>query len=103
MNQAATVATRGVTMLGCYLSPSATIDFRPTRFVAIEDFIDRKLELLDCYASQTAHRAYLTPDYVMTTAKYWARFGGGTMVEPLEIVRDASALVTVSERSGVER
>jgi len=103
VHEAAIVATRGVAMVGCFQSPSATIDYRPNRFVSIEQFIDRKLELLACFASQADHRPYLAPDFVTTTAKYWARFGGGAMVEPLEIFREATVLASVSERTGVER
>jgi len=101
--EATIVATRGAATVACYQSPSSTIDFRPTRFVAIERFIERKIELLACFASQSEHRAYLAPDYVTTTAKYWARFGTGAMVEPLEIIRDGSALADIVERAGATR
>jgi LmbE family N-acetylglucosaminyl deacetylase/CheY-like chemotaxis protein len=103
VHEAAIVATRGVGTVGCFQSPSASIDYRPNRFVAIEQFIDRKLELLACFASQADHRSYLAPDYVKTTAKYWARFGGGSMVEPLEIFREATVLASITERAGVGR
>lgn len=93
VSEATSVATRRVGTVACYQSPSATIDFRPTRFVRIEDFLEQKLELLRCYQSQTATRDYLSPDFITATARYWSRFGGGTAVEPLEILRETSALV----------
>lgn len=93
VSEATSVATRRVGTVACYQSPSATIDFRPTRFVRIEDFLARKLELLACYRSQTTSRDYLSPDFVTATARYWSRFGGGTAVEPLEILRETSGLL----------
>lgn len=89
VHEATMVATRGVRTVACYQSPSATVDFRPNRFVAIDAFTDTKLALLDCFASQATIRTYLEPDFILATARYWSRFGGGSAVEPLEIVRDA--------------
>lgn len=94
VHEATTVATRAIDTVACYQSPSATVDFRPTRFVSIEGFVDDKLALLACFASQTGQRSYLDPDFVRATARYWSRFGGGTDVEPLEIVRETSDLST---------
>ncbi len=98
VHAATLVATRSIDTVGCYQSPSATIDFRPTRFVSIDGFLERKLELLACFASQTDRRSYLDPDFVRATARYWSRFGGGTEVEPLEIVRESSDL-TIPRRA----
>lgn len=102
-NEATIVATRGVASVACFQSPSSTIDFHPNRFVAIDRFIDAKLELLDCFRSQVESRSYLDKDFVTTTARYWSRFGDGSYVEPLEILRDARGLVDVVERTEVER
>jgi len=102
-NEATIVATRGVATVACFQSPSSTIDFHPNRFVAIDRFIDAKLELLDCFRSQVESRSYLDKDFVTTTARYWSRFGDGSYVEPLEILRDARGLVDVVERTEVER
>lgn len=90
VNEATIAATRQVGTVACYQSPSSTIDFRPTRFVRIEGFLERKLELLKCFGSQTASRDYLSPDFVTATARYWTRFGGGTAVEPLEVIRESA-------------
>ncbi|WP_402845404.1 response regulator [Microbacterium sp. GXS0129] len=95
VSEATTVATRRVGTVACYQSPSATIEFHPTRFVRIEDYLDRKLELLACFGSQTASRDYLAPDFVTATARYWSRFGGGSAVEPLEILRETAEFVRV--------
>ena len=103
VHEATVVAARGVATLGCYQSPSSTIEFRPNRFVAIDRYLDTKLALIDCFATQTETRTYLDHEFVTTTAKYWSRFGEGSYVEPLEILRDARGLVNVTERTEVER
>jgi LmbE family N-acetylglucosaminyl deacetylase/CheY-like chemotaxis protein len=90
VHAATNVATRSVRTVCCYQSPSATIDFRPTRFVPIDGFTETKLQLLDCFRSQTELRAYLEPDFVLATARYWSRFGGGKSCEPLEVMRDTA-------------
>ncbi|MCU1524100.1 MAG: response regulator [Microbacteriaceae bacterium] len=95
VHDATLVATCAVRTVACYQSPSATVDFRPNRFVSIDGFTDAKIALLSCFASQAAIRWYLEPDVVVATARYWSRYGGGTSSEPLEIVRD-SADVSVS-------
>lgn len=102
VHEATIVATRSVDTVACYQSPSATVDFRPTRFVAIDGFVARKLELLACFASQTEHRSYLAPDFVTATARYWSRFGGGDNVEPLEIVRETADLSTPVRDRAIE-
>ncbi len=102
VSEATVVATRRVPTVACYQSPSATIDYRPTRFVRIERFLERKLELLRCFDSQTSSRDYLSPEFVTATARYWTRFGGGTAVEPLEVVRESAELARTSEHLRLE-
>ena len=92
VHEATMIATRSTPVVACYQSPSSTIDFRPNRFVAVDGYTDMKLRLLECYGSQTSIRRYLEPDFVLATARYWSRFGTGANAEPLEIIRDASAL-----------
>jgi len=92
VHEAALVATRTVRTVGCFQSPSSTVDFRPSRFVSIDGYTDTKLALLSCFRSQSEIRGYLDPDFVLATARYWGRYGGGTSVEPLEIIRETSDL-----------
>lgn len=94
VHDAVMVATRAVPTVACFQSPSATVDFRPHRFVDIADHLDTKLATLRCYASQTAIRDYLDPEVVRATARYWSRFSLGTAVEPLELVRDSGGIVS---------
>jgi LmbE family N-acetylglucosaminyl deacetylase/CheY-like chemotaxis protein len=93
-HEATVVATRAVGTVACYQSPSSTVDFRPTRFVAIDDYMEKKLELLRCFESQSGIRSYLEPDFVVATARYWSRYGGGRIVEPLEILRETADMST---------
>jgi len=91
VHEAVQVAARQVPTVGCFESPSATVDFRPTRFVTVDGFLETKLEMLAAFGSQS-HRAYMAPDLVRATARYWSRFGTGTYVEPLEMVRAAGGV-----------
>lgn len=98
VSEATIAATRRVGTVACYQSPSSTIDFRPTRFVRIDQYLSQKLRLLECFQSQTAaSRDYLEPTFVSATARYWSRFGGGLAVEPLEVVRETAEFVGAHE------
>ncbi len=90
-HRAAMVAARRVGRVYCFQAPSATVDFRPTSFVAIDDYIDRKLEAIRAFASQFAIRDYLDPDLIVATARYWSRFTDGRHAEAFEGVRDRAA------------
>ena len=87
---AALVAVRQVGRVYCFQSPSATVDFRPTRFVNIDDQLERKLEAIDAFASQVEIRAYMEPDLIEGTARYWSRYCKGRYAEPFEVVREAA-------------
>ena len=91
VHEAVMVATRRVPSLACFQSPSCTVDFRPTRFVPVDGFLETKLEMLAAFSSQS-HRDYMEPDAVRATARYWSRFGTGRYAEPLETVRAAAML-----------
>jgi LmbE family N-acetylglucosaminyl deacetylase/CheY-like chemotaxis protein len=93
VHEAVVVAARSVDTVACFQSPSSTVDFRPSRFVSIDGFTNKKIELLDCFRSQSNIRKYLEPDFVLATARYWSRFSSGSEnCEPLEIIRDADDL-----------
>ncbi len=98
-HSAAMVAGRRVPYVLCFQSPSSTIDFRPSRFASIEAAIDGKLEAIAAFASQASTRDYLDEGLLRATARYWARFGGGTAVEPFEMVRDRRRPGPASMRS----
>lgn len=72
-----------------YLTPSAVGRFAPHVIIGLgEAEWQAKLEALASHRSQ-AHRSYLAPDYVETTARYWAQqaLPGETRAEPFELVR----------------
>lgn len=87
VHAATLVAARSVPNLYCYQSPSSTVDFRPQRFVDITDFIGAKLQAIDVYCSQTERMAALEPDVIVSTARYWGRFAGYILAEPMRVVR----------------
>jgi LmbE family N-acetylglucosaminyl deacetylase len=89
VHHATLVAARGIPRVYCYQAPSTTVEYHPTRFVTIDDFLDRKLEAIRAYATQTAIRGYLDEELLRATARYWARFTQARYVEPLEVVREA--------------
>ncbi len=96
VHRASMVACRGVAQIFCYQSPSATVDFRPTRFVSVEGVLDRKLEAIAAFESQVAIRDYLDEDLLRSTARYWGRFGRCRYAEPFEVVRDSQEVPRVS-------
>lgn len=87
-HRAVMVAARGIGSVFCYQSPSATVDFRPARFIAIDEHITAKLAAIGAFSSQVAVREYLEPDLIEATARYWSRFGSGRHAEAFEVVRD---------------
>ncbi len=96
VHDATLVAARNVPRVYCYQAPSADIDFRPTRFVGIDDSVERKLEVVGAYGSQVKIRRYLQEDLLRATARYWSRFGSSRYAEPLEVIRDSEATPTAA-------
>ncbi len=89
-HRAALVAVRGVGRVYCFQSPSATVDFRPTRFVPIDDQLAGKLEAIDAFTSQVEIRGYLERDLIEATARYWSRYSDARYAEPFEVVRESA-------------
>ncbi len=52
--------------------------------------LERKLMAIQAFASQTQVRAYLKPDLIESTARYWSRFGDGLYAEAFEVIREAA-------------
>ncbi len=89
-HRAALVAVRGVGRVYCFQSPSATVDFRPSRFVPIDDQLDGKLAAIHAFASQVEIRSYLEADLISATARYWSRYCETRFAEPFEVVRESA-------------
>ncbi len=81
-------ATRSVPEVFAYQSPSATNEFRPSKFVAIDAVVLGKVRLLGLFGSQS-ERTYLEPELVVAGARYWARHLAprARYAEPFEVVR----------------
>ncbi len=87
VHRATVIAARRVPHVLCYQSPSSRNGFAPTRFIPVTDTLDRKLEVLSHYRSQST-RHYLEPDLVVATARYWARqLPHLKHAEPFEVLR----------------
>ncbi len=94
-HRAAMLAAQDVGRFYCFQSPAATDDFRPTRFVTIDEQIERKLLAIRAFASPGQAHARLEPDQVESAARHWSRFGGGRYAEAFEVIRD-TPLASVS-------
>ncbi|PRZ44035.1 LmbE family N-acetylglucosaminyl deacetylase [Antricoccus suffuscus] len=92
-------ASRRVPQIFAYQSPSATNDFAPTKFVAIDEVVVRKVEVLSLFDSQR-ERSYLEPEMVIAGARYWARnlAPRARYAEPFEVIRSMSAPPTRSAK-----
>jgi CheY-like chemotaxis protein/LmbE family N-acetylglucosaminyl deacetylase len=85
--KAAELSAFGAQDLLCYQAATTTLDFRPSHFEDISEFLDRKMATLSRYQSQSLGRPHLNPTLAGATARYWGRFLGYTEVEPFEVVR----------------
>jgi LmbE family N-acetylglucosaminyl deacetylase/CheY-like chemotaxis protein len=104
VHEAVLVAARSVDTVACFQSPSSTVDFRPSRFVSIDGYTEKKIELLQCFQSQANIRKYLEPDFVLAAARYWSRYSSSSdNCEPLEIIRDADDLSVQSRTRPASR
>ena len=104
-HSATMVAVRGISKVFCYQAPSTTVEFHPTRYVSIDEYLDRKIEVIQAYTSQVKVRSYLDDELLRATARYWARFTQARYVEPLEVIRDSDdgRRAAASPASHVER
>ena len=87
VHAASLVAAREVPNVYCYQSPSSTVEFRPNRFVDITQYMKRKLQAIGAYKSQVDRMVSLQDDVIVTTARYWGRYAGHVLAEPMQIVR----------------
>jgi LmbE family N-acetylglucosaminyl deacetylase/CheY-like chemotaxis protein len=87
VHAASLVAARRVPNVYCYQTPSSTVEFQPHRFVDITHYIEKKIDLIGAYKSQVDRMESIQPDVILSTARYWGRFAGYVLAEPLQIVR----------------
>jgi LmbE family N-acetylglucosaminyl deacetylase/CheY-like chemotaxis protein len=91
VHQATVTAAPAVPRLYCYQSASSTVEFQPSRFVAVDEFIDRKLAVIRAYTSQVRQRRYLDAELLRATGRYWSRYGQTRFVEPFEVLRESES------------
>jgi two-component system response regulator HydG len=91
-HRAVMAAVAAVSRVYCFQSPSATVDFRPGRFAAIDADLDRKLVAIGAFAAQSPVRGYLDADVIRSTARYWSRFGDSSYAEAFEVIRESGRL-----------
>jgi CheY-like chemotaxis protein len=84
---AAEIAAGESGSLLCYQAATTTLEFRPTLFEDISDFLDQKMAALTHFLSQVQGRPHLDPDLSRAAARYWGRFLGYGEVEPFEVTR----------------
>src|SRR5579859_4498199 len=89
VHHASIVAARRVPRVFCYQTASSTVEFRPSRFISVDEFMDRKLAVIRSYTSQVKQRRYLDAELLRATSRYWSRHGHSRFVEPFEVARDA--------------
>ncbi len=87
LHHSAMVATRGVGEVYCYQALTSTPAFSPNRFEDVSEVFPGKLEVLQAYKSLWGGTR-LDGDGVRASARYWGRFAGGRLVEPLELIRE---------------
>jgi len=85
--QAAEISGSRVPGFYCYQAATTTLDFRPSLFEDISDYLDQKMAALSHYEAQVRGRPHLDPELARASARYWGRFLGYGEVEPLEVVR----------------
>jgi CheY-like chemotaxis protein/LmbE family N-acetylglucosaminyl deacetylase len=89
LHLAVMAVVRRIGRVYCFQSPSATIEFRPTRFVPIDDQLGDKLKAVGAFAAEDEVRDFLEPDQVTSTALYWARYcDARKAAEAFEVVRE---------------
>jgi LmbE family N-acetylglucosaminyl deacetylase len=86
--RATLVAARQVPTLLCYQAPSGTVQFTPTRFTDVSEYLANKQAAIAAYTSQASIRPYMHPDLIAATARYWGRFAGYGHCEAFEVIRE---------------
>ena len=69
----------------CYQAATTTLDFRPTIFQDVKEYMDQKMVVLSAFEEQAEGRPHLRPEMARATAMYWGRFLGYGEVEPMEV------------------
>lgn len=88
-NEAARLAGADAPEHYCYQAATTTLEFRPTLFIDVTEYMALKLEALALFRGRPDFRPHLQPGIAEASARYWGRFLGYREVEPLEVSRSA--------------
>jgi LmbE family N-acetylglucosaminyl deacetylase len=80
-----------VARIYCFESSSTTVEFQPGRFVAVDEFMDRKLAVIRAYTTHVRTRRHLDAELLRATSRYWSRYGQSRFVEPFEVAREITS------------
>lgn len=86
-HQAGLVNSSGVGNHYCYQAATTTLEFRPSLFIDVAEYMDRKLQSLNAFGGEPEFRPHLQPAIARASAVYWGRFLGYGLCEPLEVIR----------------
>lgn len=86
-HQAGLVNSPGAGNHYCYQAATTTLEFRPSLFIDVEEYMDRKLQSLEVFRGEPEFRPHLQPKIARASAIYWGRFLGYGLCEPLEVIR----------------
>ncbi|MEZ4416277.1 MAG: response regulator [Gemmatimonadota bacterium] len=85
--RATLIAAREAPTLYSYSTKTSTVDFKPSLFIEVSEYVERKKEMVSLFQTADANRPYLKPSFIEACATYWGRFAGFGKVEPMEVVR----------------
>jgi len=89
---ASVFAASSVPTIACYEGTSASADFRPDRFMAIDGFTDIKLAMMAPFTPENTVPPALQPDKSLARAKAWSTFADdSSYCEAFEIVRESAS------------
>lgn len=70
-----------------YGTATATLDFRPGFYKAIDSYVSHKLEALEAFQGSPPPPRELSARFAQASARYWGRFADFREVEPFQVIR----------------
>lgn len=70
-----------------YWTPTSTLDFRPSHFRRIDDYMSLKLEALEAFYGGAEPPRELSGRFAQAAARYWGRLKEFSEIEPFEVVK----------------
>ncbi len=95
-------ATRSVTTVLGYATPTSSLDFAPSVYRDVGRWMDAKVSALSFHHAGHAPDPGLSPDFALAHARYWGRFKGFAAVEPFELLGGEDAAGSGSDTEAAE-